>query len=101
MVKTCFRPIQADITIGLNHFLPPSRFGLYLMPQRTVLAEILGVNSSRVGLPWGQILSDSVEAHGSSGRKHAKNPEKTRSVSETSRLLSQHSVDHLGRNFMR
>ena len=46
------------------------------MPLWTVLAEILGVNSSRVGLPWSQILSDSVEARGSNGRKRAKDPEK-------------------------
>ena len=76
VVKT----FSANCDIGLNWlktcFLPPSRLGLYLMPPWTILAEILGDNSSSVGLPWGQISLDCVEAHGSSDQKHAKNLEK-------------------------
>ena len=96
MVKTRFKPIQANITIGLKRFLPPLRLGLYLMPLWTILAETSGDNSSYVGLPWGQILLDCVEACGSSGQKRAKNPEKTCLVSDTPRLLSQPPVDCLG-----
>ena len=48
MVKTRFKPIQANITIGLKRFLPPLRLGLYLMPLWTILADILGDNSSSV-----------------------------------------------------
>ena len=69
---------EANCDMGLNWlktcFLPPSCLGLSLMPLWTILAEILGYNSSSVGLPWGQILLDCIEARGSSDQKCAKNP---------------------------
>ena len=46
------------------------------MPLLTILAEILGHNSSILGLPWVQISFDYIKLHGRNGQKRAKNAKK-------------------------
>ena len=56
--------------------LPPLRLGLYLVPMSTVLAEILGDDSSISGLSCVRISFDYMKSCGRYGQIRAKNGEK-------------------------
>ena len=59
-----------------NVLLPPSRRSLYLYPPLTILAEIVGDDSSILGLFCVQISLDYMKLCGRYGQKRAKNAKK-------------------------
>ena len=72
------------------------RRGSYLRPPWTVLAEILGDDSSILGLFCVRISLDCMKICMRYRQKRAKNGQKTRSVSGTPLFLSRPLVDRFG-----
>ena len=95
-MKLCGRYGQKRAKNGEKRIRLVIRYGFYLRPLWTVLAEILGDNSSMLGLSCVRISLDYMKLRGRYGQKCAKNAKKPCSVNDTSRLLSRGPVDRLG-----